>query len=67
MITLGNYIINFMAIGMAISLGTILGLIFKRGLVQVNEPRKWILIIELILIVSTLCLGVYNLIGFLYY
>lgn len=38
--TLGNYIINFMAIGLAISLGILLVIISIKGEVEVTEPRR---------------------------
>ena len=62
-ITLGNYIINFMAIGLALSLGIILSLIWVKGTVPVNEPRRCILAIELFLMVAIIGLAIYNLVG----
>ena len=60
--TLGNYIINFMAIGLAISLLVIMVLICLRGIVPVSEPRKWVRVIELVTLIGIIGLGIYNLI-----
>jgi len=62
-VTVGNFFINFMAIGLAISLGIILGLIYVEDEVLVNEPRRWILIIELATMAAIIGLAIYNLIG----
>jgi len=60
----GNYIINYMAIGMAIVLLTLLGIIYVKGEVRATEPRRWVLITELIMMVTTIGLAIYNIIGF---
>lgn len=59
---IGNYIINFMAIGLALILGIILGLIYQKGVVDVTEPRRWVLITELVLMVAIIGLATWNLI-----
>jgi len=59
---IGNYIINFMAIGLALILGKILCLIYLKGVVEVTEPRRWVLITELVLMVTTIGLATWNLI-----
>ena len=59
--TLGNYIINFMAIGLAISLGIILVLICFRGVVDVSEPRRWVRVLELLVLAAIIGLATYNL------
>lgn len=60
--TLGNYIINFMAIALAISLGVILILICLRGIVDVSEPRRWMRIVELTILGAIIGLAIYNLV-----
>ena len=53
------YFMSFMGIGMAIVLLTILLLILKRGVVEVSEPRKYILIPEILLMLGLIGLGIY--------
>ena len=64
--TIGNYFINFAAIGLAIVLLIILGLIYKRGNVEVTEPRRVILVIEVALMLAIIGLALYNLIIFIF-
>ena len=63
--TLGNYIINFIAIGLAVVLWMILLLIAKKGQVMVIEPRKWILYPEIVLMVAIVGLAIYNITEFI--
>ena len=64
--TVGNYFINFAAIGLAASLFWILALISKRGVVDVTEPRRLVLVVELLLMVGVIGLAIYNLANFLF-
>jgi len=57
---IGEYIINFMAIGLAVALLVILGIVYVKGEVLANEPRRWILITELAIMVAIVGLAIYN-------
>ena len=64
--TTGSYFINFIAIGLAITLLMILTLVFKRGVVDVTEPRRPVLVLELLLMIGIIGLALYNLASFLF-
>ncbi len=53
------YLMCFMAIGMAMVLLTILLLILQQGVIEVSEPRKPILITEILLMIALMSVGVY--------
>jgi len=61
---LGNLIVNYVAIAMAIVLLTLLIIICIKGEVRATEPRRWVLITEIIIMIATIGLAVYNLVGF---
>lgn len=63
---LGNYLINFAAIGLAVSIGIILVLIWLKGKAICTEPRKYILIVEILLMLAVVSLAIYNLSGILW-
>jgi len=65
-LTVGNYLINFIAIGLAITLLMILTLVFKRGVVDVTEPRRPVLVLEIFLMIGVIGLAIYNLANFLF-
>ena len=64
--TLGNYIINYMTIGLVIVMFIILSIIYLQGKAECTEPRKPILITKLILMIAILWLAVYNITNFHY-
>ena len=61
----GNYLINFGAIGLAVAMGIILALIWFRGVVEVTEPRGYVLAIEIFIMLAIIALAIYNLVGML--
>jgi len=59
--TAGNILINFMAIGMALIFAIIFVLILIKGEEKLIEPRRWVALIEFVLMSAIIALALYNL------
>ena len=50
-----NYVMNFMGMGMAIVFLVIFVAILKNGVVELTEPRKYIAVLDLLLMIALVC------------
>jgi len=56
-----NDVANLMLFGLAGCWLFVLIVIYTRGCVRLLEPRRWILVVEMILMVCIIALAIYNL------
>ena len=59
----GNYMMNYMSIGMALIFLFIFIRILRHGKVDLTESRKYIAVVEVLLMIALIGLGFYNIIN----